>query len=277
MKFKQAELTFKHQLVWDPIQRAIVPFSPYPADGSLDAAALPFAGAMFAVDRILPHVRGDINPFSGALMEPVTSVPESMAHDQLITDLIAVPADALWASASLTPHVPPSSSAIFSRWGINRVDPNAPMPHQKNNLDGFVKVKKEVQPGMFIDVSKRASQNFILPAVSARTSHVGCANLLSGSRQSALTAAGNSFTSSSSNPFLEEGMLNRPHVVSKFFSTFTGNNSSSIHARTDLSVVQVLYFCIPLLLRRTMFSSSQPLRIHSVVINRGGLDHLPTD
>ncbi len=51
--FVQAELTFVHQLVWDPAAAQVVPLTPYPP--GLTAAALPFAGPCVCVSGLAPN------------------------------------------------------------------------------------------------------------------------------------------------------------------------------------------------------------------------------
>lgn len=61
--FVNAELTFKHQLVWDPATLSIKPITPYPPD--LDPTTLQFAGPQMDATRSIGHVMGDLNPHTG--------------------------------------------------------------------------------------------------------------------------------------------------------------------------------------------------------------------
>eukprot|EP00048_Salpingoeca_helianthica_P020639 m.7625 g.7625 ORF g.7625 m.7625 type:complete len:803 (+) comp5069_c0_seq1:158-2566(+) len=171
-KFQKAELTFKYHLVWDPRQQCVVPFTPYPLDPDFDAAQLTFAGPPFDPTRIVGHVRGDLNPFTGEPMVPGVKPDELSSQSQGLAQVDASDANARRTSPlAATSDGPaaiarvasasamPSSSALFARYGtIKRPDT---APPQKNTLDSFV--RRERKP-VDVEASDRALAEFAPPA-----------------------------------------------------------------------------------------------------------------
>lgn len=65
--FVKAELTFLHQLVYDPIKRKLVPLKPYPAE--IEASTLPFAGEYLKDDVAFQLALGNLNVETLAKMD----------------------------------------------------------------------------------------------------------------------------------------------------------------------------------------------------------------
>ena len=59
-QFKQAEQTYQHQIVWDPVTKAVRPLCPYPP--GLNAAKLPHAGTALDPATAAGVAAGRLNP-----------------------------------------------------------------------------------------------------------------------------------------------------------------------------------------------------------------------
>ncbi|XP_065882500.1 uncharacterized protein [Dysidea avara] len=66
-QFQQAELTFKHQLVFDPRSQRQVPLTPLPEGASQED--YDFAGVMVSPRKAVGLARGNINPLTHAVMD----------------------------------------------------------------------------------------------------------------------------------------------------------------------------------------------------------------